>query len=137
MIIFCLAGIGASGSVYGLMLFLTVDRIIAMRTNTDRRNSILLYLILLVLLPVVITIVVPIPLKINVAHSAHFGGGLVGFLFGVGLLGFPLPCHNQPNIYQMICRYAAFIILCIYYVIILTIFFLKKAPIIRWILYKF
>lgn len=127
----CLVGIGASGAVYGLMLFLTVDRVNAMQMNTDRRVSILIYLISLILVPIILTIIIPIILKLKVAHSAHFGGGLVGFLLGVGMLGFRLLHKNQSKICHM-----AFIFLCLYFIIFLTMFFMKSAPRVRWILFK-
>jgi len=51
MIVFVsLAGIGASGALYGLMLFLNVDRLIAMQTNIGRRLFILIQLALLILI---------------------------------------------------------------------------------------
>ncbi|CAF3383528.1 unnamed protein product [Rotaria socialis] len=131
------SSVGASGSVYGLMLFLTVDRLIAMQVNTDRWISILIYLLLLVLLPIVVTIIVPIALRWTVAHSAHVGGGLMGFLVGVGKLGFPLLHNHQPNICRTTCRYLAFVFLSLYCVIILIVFFLTNAPTIDWILYNF
>jgi membrane associated rhomboid family serine protease len=120
-----LGSIGASGALHGLMLFLTVDRLIAMQTNTGRRLFVLMQLVLLVLIPVFASITLIIVYKLNVAHSAHFGGGLVGFLLGVGMLDCPLPWNNE----RCICR-IVFVFLVLYYVITLTIFFLMDAPIV-------
>ena len=134
---FSSASIGASGSLYGLMLFLTVDRLVAIKTNTDRRLFILMQLILLVLLPIIGSILLILMLKLNVAHSAHFGGGLVGFLFGVGMFGSPLPWHNEHLTCRTICRRTAFVFLFLYFVINLTIFFLIDAPVVDSILHNF
>jgi len=131
---FSLASCGASGALYGLLLFLTMDRLIAMLTNTGRRLFILLQLVLLVLLPVAISILQIIILKLKVGHSAHFGGGLVGFLFGIIIFDCPLSWNNEHRICRMTCRCIAFVILSLYYVITLTIFFLIEAPILDWIL---
>jgi hypothetical protein len=119
------------------MLFLTVDRLVAIQTNTDRRLFILMQLALLVLLPIVGSILLIIIFKLNVAHSAHFGGGLVGFLFGIGMFGCPLPWNNEHCICQSTCRYLAFMSLALYFTITLTIFFVKDAPIVGLLLYKF
>lgn len=135
MILFVsLAGVGASGALYGLMLFLIVDRLIALQTNTGRRLFILMQLVLLVLLPVVTSIVLIIIFKPNVAHSAHFGGGLVGFLCGISMFGCPLPWNNEYWSCRTSSRRIAFIFLFLYFVITLTIFFLIDAPIVYSIL---
>jgi membrane associated rhomboid family serine protease len=90
MIVFVsLAGVGASGVLYGPMLFLIVDRLIAMQTNIGHRLFIPMQLALLMLLPIIASISLIIIFKSNVAHSAHFGGGLVGFLYGVCMFGCP------------------------------------------------
>lgn len=123
-----LAGIGASGALYGIMLFLIVERLVAMSTNTGRRLFIFIQLILLLLLPNTVTGLFIIIFKPTVAHSAHFGGGLVGFLFGIGMFGCPWPWHNEHTICQTICRRTAFVFLSLYYIITLTIFFLRDAP---------
>jgi hypothetical protein len=138
MIVFIsLAGVGASGSVYGLFLFLIVDRLIAMQTNSGRRLFILMQLVLVVLLPILISKpLIPI-FKLKVAHSAHFGGALVGFLCGICMLGCPWPWNTEHCISRMACRRIAFVFLSLYFVIALTIFFLVDAPIIGSILSKF
>ncbi|CAF1587183.1 unnamed protein product, partial [Adineta steineri] len=75
-------GIGSSGAIYGLALFFTVERLNAIKTNSDRRLFILMQLILFIVFPTTITISMAAILGINVGHSAHFGGGLVGCVFG-------------------------------------------------------
>ena len=130
-----LAAIGASGSLYGLMLFLIVDRLIAIQKNTGRRFFIIMQLVLLLLPHIVASI--PLIIKYNVAHSAHFGGGLVGFLLGVGMLGCPWPWNNEHCVYGTTCRRTAFVFLSLYYLITFTIFFLIDAPIVDSILHKF
>jgi hypothetical protein len=113
-----------------------MDRLIAIQINTGRRLFVLMQLALLVLIPIVASIPLKIIFKPLVAHSAHFGGGLVGFLFSVCMFGFPLPWNNEHSIYRTICRRIAFVFLSLYYVITLTIFFLIDAPIVHWILYN-
>jgi len=133
---FYLVGVGASGALYGIMLFLIVDRLIAMQTNTNRRLFIFMQLVLLLLLPSVVTILIIVILKSNVSHAAHFGGGLVGFLCGICMFGCPWPWNNGHCISRTACRRIAFVFLSLYYVITLTIFFLLDAPIVYSILYK-
>jgi hypothetical protein len=123
-----LAGTGASGSLYGLMLFLVVDRLVAMQTNIGRRRFIAIQLALLLLPHIIASI--PLIVKYNVAHSAHFGGGLVGFLIGVGIIGFPWPWNNEFCISQTTCQRIAFVFLALYYIIMFVVFFLSDAPII-------
>jgi hypothetical protein len=133
MIVFVfLAGVGASGSLYGLMLFLIVDRLIAIQANTGRRLFIIIQLALLVLPHIVASI--PLMIKYNVGHSAHFGGGLVGFLLGVGTLGCLWPWNKEDCMCRTTCRRTAFVFLGLYYVIIFTIFFLMDVPIVVSIL---
>lgn len=110
------------------MLFFTMDRLIAMKTNAGRRLFIFIQIAVLVLLPICITILLIHILKLNVAHSAHFGGGVVGFLFGC-----MLAWNNEQCTYRTICRRVAFVLLSLYYVSTLTIIILRDAPIIRWI----
>jgi hypothetical protein len=116
------------------MLFLIVDRLIAMQTNPGHRLFILMQLFLVVLLPFTITKPLIFIFKFKVAHSAHFGGGLVGFLCGVCMLGCPWPWNTEHCISRTVCRRIAFVFLSLYFVITLTIFFLINAPIIDWIL---
>ncbi|CAF1125091.1 unnamed protein product [Adineta steineri] len=129
------SGIGASGAIYGLLLFFTVERLNAMKTNIDHRLLIVMQLILFVAFPIIIITSVTTILDINVGHSAHFGGGLVGFLFGIGMFGCSCPCLSNNNYCNchMACRWTAFIFLSIYFVFTFTIFFLIDAQYIPWI----
>ncbi|CAF4052201.1 unnamed protein product, partial [Adineta steineri] len=79
------SGIGASGAIYGLSLFFIIERLNAMKTNINHRFFILMQLILFVVFPMTIIISSAAILGITVGHAAHFGGGLVGFLFGIAL----------------------------------------------------
>jgi len=126
---FFLAAIGASGSLYGLMVFLIVDRIIALRINPGRRFFIIIQLALL-LFPHIISII-PMIIKYNVAHSAHIGGGFVGFLLGIGMIGCLPPWNNENGIGRTACQRTAFIFLILYYVITFASFFLSYAPIVH------
>ena len=130
----CLAGIGASGALYGLLLLLIVDRLVAMKKDTGRRRFILMQLSFLVLLPILSTILIIIIYKFTVAHSAHVGGGLVGFLLGIAMLGSPLPWNDEHCIFRMTCRSKAFVFLFIFYGVTLTIFLLKDAPVLDHLL---
>ncbi|CAF1574796.1 unnamed protein product, partial [Adineta steineri] len=78
-----LTGIGASGAIYGLSLFSIVERLNAMKTNVDHHRFIFMQLILFVVFPMTIIISLATILRMNVGHAAHFGGALVGFLFGI------------------------------------------------------
>lgn len=129
IVLVCLAGIGASGALYGLLLFLIVDRFIAMKKNTGRRLFILMQLAFLVLLPTLSTTLITVIYEFTVAHSAHVGGGLVGFLLGIAMLGSPLPWNDEHCIFRMTCRVKAFVFLSIFYGVTLTIFLLKDAPV--------
>jgi hypothetical protein len=135
MIVFVfLAVAGASGSLYGLMLFLVVDRLIAIQTNTHRRHFIIMQLILLLLPHIVASI--PLIINYNVSHSAHVAGGLVGVLISIGMFGCPWPWNNGQCICQTTCRRTAFILLILYYVIGFINFFTIDAPVVDWILRK-
>ncbi|CAF0926342.1 unnamed protein product [Adineta steineri] len=125
---------GASGSLYGLMLFLIVDRLIAIQANVEQRRFLILQLTLLLLPHIVVSI--PLIIKFNVAHSAHVGGGLVGFLIGIGMLGYPRSWNNRYCIRQITCRLIAFILLCIFYVITISIFFIQDVPVVYSIYYS-
>jgi hypothetical protein len=127
-------GVGASGSLYGLMLFLMVDRLMAIQTNIGRRLFIIMQLALLLLPHIVASI--PLIIKYNVAHSAHFGGGLAGFLLGVGMCDCPWSWNHEHYISRTTCQRTAFVFLILYYVISFTIFFLAHTPIVNSILYK-
>ena len=115
------------------MTFLIVDRLIAIQSNTGHRIFILIQLALLLLPHIIASI--PLIIKYNVAHSAHVGGGLVGFLIGVGMLGCPWSWNNEHFMCRTVCRRAAFIFLILYYIITFTIFFLRDTPILHSILY--
>jgi hypothetical protein len=115
------------------MLFLIVDRLVAMQKNIGRRRFIIIQLALLLLPHIIASI--PLIVKHNVAHSAHFGGGLVGFLIGVGIIGCPWPWNNDFCISQTTCRRIAFVFLALYYIIMIFVFFLLDAPIIYSVLY--
>ncbi|UJR17344.1 hypothetical protein I4U23_004239 [Adineta vaga] len=130
-------GVGASGAVYGLIVFFVVERLNAMRTNSDRRYFILLQLILFVAFPMTITTLTTTILNYNIGHSAHFGGALVGFLFGIGMFGCPCPWNNENVYYQMICRRTGFVFLVIYFVVTLSVFFCINASYVDWFLPNF
>ncbi len=129
--LFFLAAIGASGSLYGLMVFLIVDRIIALRINPGRCFFIIIQLALLLFPHIISTI--PMIIKYNVAHSAHIGGGLVGFLLGIGMIDCLSPWNNENAICRTVCQRTAFVYLILYYVITFAFFFLRYAPIVHWI----
>ncbi|UJR17347.1 hypothetical protein I4U23_004242 [Adineta vaga] len=129
-------GIGASGAVYGLLLFFIVERLSTMRMNPDQRIYILIQLILLIVIPMTISLSTVAILRVNTAHSAHFGGGLVGFLFGIGMFGCPCPWNNEYGCYQTICRRTAYVLLVLYFIFTLSIFLLINAPYVDWIFYR-
>lgn len=116
------------------MLFFVVDRLMAIKTNTGRRLSIIIQSILLLLPHVILSI--PQMMIYQVAHSAHVGGGLVGFLLALGMFKCSWPWNNEYTICRVIYQRAAYIILILYYTITSIIFFTTDAPIIDWILYK-
>ncbi|CAF1153477.1 unnamed protein product [Adineta steineri] len=121
-------GVGSSGAIFGVMLFFIVERFSAMKNNVNHRISILIQLVLLVVLPMTISICQIIILKIDPAHSAHLGGGLVGVLFGIGMFGCPCLYNNEHNSCQTICRRTAFGVLFLYFGISLIIVFRTNAP---------
>ncbi|CAF0748083.1 unnamed protein product [Adineta steineri] len=116
------------------MLFLIVDRLIAIQANVEQRRFLILQLTLLLLPHIVVSI--PLIIKFNVAHSAHVGGGLVGFLIGIGMLGYPRSWNNRYCIRQITCRLIAFILLCIFYLITISIFFIQDVPVVYSIYYS-
>ena len=103
------------------MLFLIVDRLIAIQANADRRLFIIMQLAFLLLPHIIASI--PLILKYNVAHSAHVGGGLVGFLLGVTMFGSPWLWNNEDCNCRIICQRTAFVFLILYYVITFSFFF--------------
>ncbi len=127
-----LDGVGASGSLYGLMVFLIVDRLVAIQINPARRRFILMQSALLLFPHIIVSI--PLIIEYNVAHSAHFGGGLVGFLLAVGMIGSPCSWNSDYCLSRTTCQRIAFIILLLYYIIAFTFFFLTDAPIVESIL---
>ena len=121
-----LAGFGASGALYGIMFFLIVDRLVAIQKNPDRRRFIIIQLALLVLVPLLFVYSMIFVFSIPVAHPAHFGGALTGFLCGVYVSGWPW--HHEHCISRTACQRIALALLSLYFVITLTIFFLKDPP---------
>ncbi|CAF3548145.1 unnamed protein product [Adineta steineri] len=91
------SSIGASGAIYGLSLFFIIERLNTMKTNIDHHRFVLMQLILLVVFPMTIITSSGAILDITVGHAAHFGGALVGFLFGIGMFGYPCPCSSNNN----------------------------------------
>ncbi|CAF1622286.1 unnamed protein product [Adineta ricciae] len=126
-------GFGASGSIYGLIIFLTVDRLVALQENTEHRAFIFLQIIVLIVLPNAPTIILIYIFKLNAAHSAHIGGGLVGLLLGIGMIGCPLPWSYRQCHFRTMCRCIAFTLLFIYFTITVTIFFLMDPPVPHWL----
>ena len=130
-----LAATGASGCLYGLMLFLVVDRLLASQTNHGQCFPVLVQLTML-LLPYIITSV-PLSIYYNVPQDAHVGGALVGFLLGIRVLGCPLVCVcEEDRINRKICQRLAVALLILYFVLNLIIFFLREAPIADVINYR-
>jgi len=122
-----LAGHGASGSLYGLMLFFIFDRLVSIRTNSDRyRFNIVQFAVLL--LPHAI-ISLPFAMRYNVGHSAHVGGGLVGLFLGITIIGCPWAQNNEQCIGQNTCRRLAIIFLMLYFLLTFSLFFLLDVPI--------
>lgn len=121
-----LAGHGASGSLYGLMLFFLFDRLISIRTNPDRYRFNITQLLALLLPHIIISL--PFAIRYNVGHSAHIGGGLVGLLLGVAMLGCPWTQNNEQCIGQTACRRLAIILLIIYFLLTFILFFVLDVP---------
>lgn len=129
-----LAGYGASGSLYGLMLFLIVDRLVTMRKNTVYRRFHVVQLVILLLPHIILS--VPFIIKHDVGHSAHMGGGLVGCLLGIGMLGCPWSWNNQQCTDQTICRRVAIVLLILYFFLTFASFFAFDAPRAKSVLLK-
>ncbi|CAF1550455.1 unnamed protein product [Adineta steineri] len=104
-------GIGASGALYGVLLFYIVERLMAMKTNTDQRRRLHIVLQL-----------------VSIAHADHFGGGLMGFLLGIGMFGCPWPWNNEHCISQRTCRRVAIVFASLYFLMTVTIFFVRDIP---------
>ncbi|UJR17345.1 hypothetical protein I4U23_004240 [Adineta vaga] len=130
-------GIGSSGALYGVLIFFLMERLSTMKANSGHRIYIVVQLLLLVGIPMTIGVSILFILKINAAHSAHIGGGSVGFLFGIGMFGCPCLCTSEHGYYQMICRRTAFAILFLYFIISFIIFFHIEAPLDPWISFEF
>lgn len=123
--IFCLASVGASGALYGLLLFYSIDRIFALRNaNTSQRVMIFVQLILLVFLPVMQSILVPIIFKFRTVHSAHIGGSIVGCLLGFAIIDCPWLVNNK----YYLCQRFALVLVTLYFLITFYLFFTMNAP---------
>ncbi len=122
--------------MYGLRLFFVVDRFVAMQKNPGRRLFIFMQLVFLVLLPTihVVPIIFILKLNVKIAHSAHIGGGLVGFLCGIYMLD--CPCISEHCFFPTACRRIAFVLLAFYCIIGLALFFVIDVPIVNHIWYK-
>ena len=108
------------------MMFFAMDRLFALQINPTHRFFIILQLILLVLLPtIIITFVLTFIMSLDVAHSAHFGGALVGFMISIQWAS-----NDQCCRYRRICQRIIFVFLILFFLIIFAIFFLNDAPII-------
>jgi hypothetical protein len=132
---FRLAAIGASGCLYGLMLFLVVDRLIASKTKRDDRFFVVIQLAVLLLPYILVSIL--LTMIDNVQHIAHFGGALVGFLLGVIMLGCPFASIEKYSSCTTTCRRMALVLLVLYFIMTTTIFFCRKAPVLDRIFYDF
>ncbi|CAF1003642.1 unnamed protein product [Adineta steineri] len=130
-------GIGASGAVYGLQFFFIMERLMAIKTNTDQRRRlfIVIQLLLMVVVPKRIAIFTMNYRKVSIGHAAHFGGGLMGFLLGIGMFGCPWPWNNENCISQRICRRLTIVFVFLYFLMTVTIFFLRDAPSMERFLY--
>ena len=120
-----LASVGASGALYGMLSFYTIDRIFALRhTNTSQRLVICIQVMILVILPIMNSIFLPIIFKFRTAHSAHMGGALAGCLLGI----FMIDCPWISNERYHLCQRIAFAFLCFYFLITMYFFFKMNAP---------
>ena len=120
-----LAGVGASGALYGILFFFTVERLITMKRQPGQGMRILVQLVVLVILPMIVTVMLLKFLKYRVAHVVHSGGAFVGFLT-IGLFD----SQTRP-----VVRCISFSILAAYYVLAMVIFFRTDAPFMYWIWY--
>ncbi|CAF1423336.1 unnamed protein product [Adineta steineri] len=123
-------GIGASGSLDGIRLFFIMERLMAMKMNTDerRRLFIIIQLLIVVVVPKRITIFTISSRQVRIGHAAHFGGGLMGFLLGIGMFGCPWPWNNEHCISQRTCRPVAIVFASLYFLMTVMLFFLRDAP---------
>lgn len=114
------------------MLFFFVDHLIAIQRNPPDCFFLIIQIILFFFPYIILNI--PLTIKYNVAYSAHFGGGLVGFLLSVSIIGWPFPWNNQHFICPTTCQRIIFIFIIFYFLITFTFFFSKYAPVVESIL---
>ncbi|UJR32395.1 hypothetical protein I4U23_019857 [Adineta vaga] len=94
--------IGASGSLYGLMVFLIVDRLFASFSNNQCRSFPIIQLIVLLVPHLILTI--PLIVLYNVAHWAHLSSSLIGFLCSMIMIDCPWLPTSVNRIHQKILR---------------------------------
>lgn len=132
---FFIAAIGASGSLHSLMSFLIVDRLVHLQANRNRWRFIIVQLLILILPYILFSI--PLMIMAPVQHSVHICGALLGFLFGIYLIGCPFLRIDADSMFNQICRRIALILLILYYVTTTIFFFLRKAPTLESVMYSY
>lgn len=114
------------------MIFFFIDRL---NEIEKKRNNYLINLIQIILFYIPYIIInIPLIIKSNVAHSAHFGGALIGFLLSINIIGCPFIFNNQNIICQNACQLTTFIFISFYFIITFILFFSKYPPIVQSIL---
>jgi membrane associated rhomboid family serine protease len=120
--------VGASGAVYGLLLFCIIDntaRIISSTDSQDRFNQFLITFLTFLVIPYfILSIFFDVDCSGRTDHAAHIGGAVMGILVAMYLCEIPdFIIIRVPNAEKCIQSIALILILS-YFVITLFIFYL-------------
>ncbi|CAF1007160.1 unnamed protein product [Didymodactylos carnosus] len=119
--------VGASGAVYGLILFCLIDNILCIFTIRDYRDKIIQTLVMFVVIPYFVTsFFTDIDFSGRIDHAGHVGGALMGILAAGYMCEIPTFITSKMN--EKRIELISLISIIIYLVLTLLIFFLIKSP---------
>jgi membrane associated rhomboid family serine protease len=88
--LYILVSVGASGAVYGLLLFCIIDNTLQIFTIRDRQDKIIQSLITLLVIPYfILSIIFDVDFSGRTDHAAHIGGAVMGILVAMYLCEMP------------------------------------------------
>lgn len=117
--------VGASGAIYGLLLFCLIDNILSIFTIKDAQDRIIQSFVNLLVVPYfVLSLFFDVDFSGHVDHAAHIGGALMGVLLALLLCEMPSFIVTRIPDGELLIRYLTFTTIVFYFSVTLLAFYL-------------
>lgn len=120
-----LVSVGASGAIYGLLLFCLIDNIFSIFITTDVQDRLIQSFVNFLVVPYfILSLFFDVDFSGHVDHAAHIGGALMGVLLAFFLCDMPSFIVNRFPDREIFIRFLTFVTIIFYFCVTSAAFYL-------------